>query len=114
MRRLPPPVLGLLIALAAAAGCARQAAERGDKPRPTAGGPVTLFYDCDGRRFTVRVHADTASVMVPDRTFVLLREPAASGEKYSDGSTTFWSKGDEATLTLAGRTYTGCRRLPAP
>jgi putative lipoprotein len=105
------------VALVAVSGCGRPAAQQArptDESGPPAGGAVTLFYDCDGRNFTVRVHADTASVMVPDKTFVLLRVPAASGAKYSDGATTFWNKGDEATLTVAGRTYSGCRRIASP
>jgi membrane-bound inhibitor of C-type lysozyme len=38
--------------------------------------------------------------------------PAASGAKYEGGSTTYWSKGDSALLTLDGVEHTGCRMQP--
>ena len=46
-------------------------------------------------------------VISGDRTLVMTRSPAASGEKYEalgDSSSAFWIKGNEATLTIAGKT----------
>lgn len=112
--------LGAAVALTAAlsvtVGCCRQGvrqAQPTDSTGAATGDPMTFFYDCEGQRFTVRIHADTASVMVPDKTLVLLQVPSASGAKYTDGTTTFWSKGEEATLTLAGQTHKGCKRHSA-
>lgn len=37
-----------------------------------------------------------------DKSFRLSQLPGASGVKYSDGTTTFWTKGDEAFLMVDG------------
>jgi heat shock protein HslJ len=56
----------------------------------------TLFLTIDGQRYTLRP------------------VPAASGAKYvGDGGTEFWSKGDRASLTLAGQAQPECERITA-
>jgi membrane-bound inhibitor of C-type lysozyme len=43
------------------------------------------------------------TVTLPDQeAMVLPQVEAASGAKYSDGTTTFWSKGDEALVEVNG------------
>ena len=45
-------------------------------------------------------------IVSSDRTLVMVPVPAASGEKYEalgDPSSTFWIKGDEATLNIEGK-----------
>jgi membrane-bound inhibitor of C-type lysozyme len=55
---------------------------------------------------------EKVKIDVGDGTFVLPRVPAASGSKYSDGSRTFWFKGDELTVESAGKTPYGRCALP--
>jgi membrane-bound inhibitor of C-type lysozyme len=53
--------------------------------------------------------ADTATVTLPDGTVTLPRAESASGARYSDGTTTFWNKGDEAFVEVNGETvYDNC------
>jgi membrane-bound inhibitor of C-type lysozyme len=52
----------------------------------------TVVYDCGEYRFTARVGKDSAWLFLPERTVTLSHVVAASGAKYSDGST-----GDAAT-----------------
>lgn len=50
------------------------------------------------------------SVTLPDQGIITLpRVEAASGAKYSDGTTTFWEKGGEAMVEVNGETtLQGC------
>jgi heat shock protein HslJ len=51
----------------------------------------------------------TVTVGLPDGTVELPRVEAASGEKYSDGTTTFWGKGSEAFVEINGEiVYRDC------
>jgi membrane-bound inhibitor of C-type lysozyme len=53
--------------------------------------------------------ADTVTVTLPDGTVTLPRVESGSGARYSDGTTTFWNKGDEATIEVGDETvYEGC------
>jgi putative lipoprotein len=79
---------------------------------PLATTPKAFAYDCDELAFTVRIAEDTAQVFLPDRSFTLPRVPAASGAKYRDGATVFWSKGDEALLEVGDVTYRNCSSNP--
>ncbi len=71
-------------------------------------------YACDGgKRLVVRYLPGESSVMIvfPEREFRLDRAPSASGTRYTNGSDTLHSKGDEATYEEAGATtYSNCRR----
>jgi putative lipoprotein len=69
-----------------------------------------LSYACDAFAFRVEVAADGVRLSLPDgRSLDLPAVPSASGARYSDGRSTFWSKGDEALLTLDGVEHAGCR-----
>ncbi len=46
----------------------------------------------------------TATVTLPDGTLELPQVESASGAKYSDGTTTFWTKGDEAFVQVNDET----------
>jgi uncharacterized membrane protein/membrane-bound inhibitor of C-type lysozyme len=68
----------------------------------------TFAYDCDDSTYVV-ASLDRATdglwLFLPGQTVRLPHAPAASGEKYSDGSVTFWMKGRDALLeTPGGRT----------
>jgi putative lipoprotein len=77
-------------------------------------GPRVVAYDCADLSFRVELGAERARLLLPGRSVVLPHVAAASGAKYSDGRTTFWSKGDEASLALDGAEHAGCRARARP
>ena len=44
--------------------------------------------------------AQTVTVTLPDGTVTLPQVESGSGARYSDGTTTFWNKGDEALVEV--------------
>ena len=53
--------------------------------------------------------AHTVTVALPDGTVTLPQVESADGGKYSDGTTTFWNKGDEAMVEVNGEiVYQNC------
>lgn len=69
----------------------------------------TYVYACnDKSRFTARIEGETAWLFLATGTISLPHVPAASGAKYSDGATTFWSKGEEASLERADQPRVQC------
>jgi membrane-bound inhibitor of C-type lysozyme len=73
-----------------------------------------VAFECEGgKRLVVRMPANAKSVtvMLPERQFRLDETPAASGVRYSNGRTTFHTKGDEAFLEEEGKMlFQGCKR----
>jgi len=73
----------------------------------------TYIYKCeDGGEFTAIVHQDKDQTIIRtgDEQYILDITPSGSGEKYSDGMNSFWTKGDEAVLELKGKkVYKGCK-----
>ena len=58
--------------------------------------------------------AHTVTVALPDGTVTLPQVESADGGKYSDGTTTFWNKGDEALVEVSGNiVYQNCTTQPA-
>ena len=86
------------ILLLALAGCRRQGAE---------------FVCTDGARLTVIMSPSTVQVRTGDTTRTLTLVESASGAKYSNGTMTFWSKGDEALL-MSGDSiiHSACKSAP--
>jgi len=52
--------------------------------------------------------ADDMWLFLPGNTVQLAHEPSASGARYSDGETVFWSKGYEASLNLGDGGNVNC------
>jgi putative lipoprotein len=77
-------------------------------------GTRVFAYDCAGFAFRVEVAKERALLFLPGRNMTLPATPSASGAKYSDGSTTFWSQGDEASLDVDGEEHRGCRARARP
>jgi len=77
-------------------------------------GPRVLAYDCAGFAFRVEVSRERARLLLPGRSVTLPAVPSASGAKYTDGSTTFWSQGDDASLRADGVEHSGCRARSRP
>jgi putative lipoprotein len=76
-------------------------------------GPRVFAYACDGFAFRVEVTRERALLFLPGRgNRTLPAVSAASGAKYTDGSTIYWSRGEEALLTLDGVEHRGCRVQP--
>lgn len=74
----------------------------------------TYVYTCsEDTRFTARFEPDMAILKFPDRELRLPQVVSGSGARYSDGKTTFWIKGDEATLETDGKTTLNCRGVAA-
>ena len=69
----------------------------------------TFVYECDdGYGFVARIQGETAWVFLPETTAALPHVPAASGARYGEGSITYWSKGEEASLEAAGTEHPTC------
>lgn len=77
---------------------------------PAAATPIQ--WQCGDQRVGARVDnmARNVSLEIDGKTLSLAQSPAASGARYADAAgNAFWSKEDEATLTLAGRAAVDCR-----
>lgn len=76
----------------------------------------SFVYHCDDN-FTFVAHSETSNevwLFFPDNTVKLLKEPSASGVKYSgvDSSNKtliFWQKGQQALISIAQKTYRNCQ-----
>ena len=66
--------------------------------------PLTTRFDCAGGIVTATFHENRAVLDVAARTLTLPHVMAASGARYTDGMSTFWSKGRGATFETDGRT----------
>jgi len=100
--RLNRHIAALSILLAAAGSLASTAYTR-DTSR-------VVSYTCpSGERFTVEYLRGHVRLRTGAGIFALANEPAASGEKYSDGQTIFRTKGGYAQLELQGLpSHTDC------
>lgn len=78
----------------------------------------TFVFDCYGDvSFTVRTGPGEMALWLPpalgDRYLVLSATPAASGARYQEGDTVFWSRGELATLEAQGQRFVDCKSSPA-
>ena len=74
--------------------------------------PTSLALDCDGLRFHVDLGATSATVVLPESTFVLPLTEVLSGKRYSDGTTTLAVSGSAAYFQRAGKAYRNCKVRP--
>jgi len=114
VRKVIVPFLVLLSATACAGQAPGEAAPGSHDfhpdQRPLA---RTLVYECGDMEFITRVGPGEMAIWLEDRYLVLPQVRAASGSKYQEADVVFWSKGDEALVEVAGRTYRDCRLNPA-
>jgi hypothetical protein len=68
-------------------------------------------FDCDTLAVAASFYPDRVVLELPQGPMTLLQTESASGVRYSSAKATFWNKGRDATLTIAGRTET-CRGRP--
>jgi membrane-bound inhibitor of C-type lysozyme len=78
--------------------------------------PWEKVYGCDeGKPFLVEISQRYESVMltISGKWYYLPKVPSASGVKYSDRNSTFWLKGESATIELDQKIiYRNCRPKP--
>lgn len=96
-------------------------AARADDPKSISIGPLPL--KCDGIDALISVsylNADPGLAYLAwggDKAVTLMQEVSGSGAKYGGkdarGAYSFWTKGDEAMLTLPGATAAKCKFEPA-
>jgi putative lipoprotein len=63
--------------------------------------------------FIARTGPGEIALWLEDRYVILSHVRSASGAKYQEGDTVFWSKGEEAMLSVGGQTYPECKLAPA-
>lgn len=98
------------------AACAPQGAEPENGPAVTGAesdAPVAFAtaYKCGDVTAVVGVANEEMRLRARDETFALRPAVAASGAKYEaadDPSTSFWTKGETALMTLRGETFPEC------
>lgn len=94
-------------------GACRQTPGEPQVPAPAATPPIRARFACDDLALAATFHGDRVELELPNRTLTLPQVIAASGARYSDGSNTFWNKGNEATFEFEGRTQS-CREVHDP
>lgn len=73
----------------------------------------TFVYECEGDfSFVTRVQKGQIWLFLPGQTVSLPQVVSASGAKFSDGKTIFWSKGENAFLETGGTSYKDCVNNP--
>jgi len=77
---------------------------------PTQDSTTAYRYECAaGETFQAEFSPETAIVQLDGETLTLAQIPAASGTRYSDGTTTLYTKGEEAFVEVNGETtYADC------
>lgn len=75
---------------------------------------TNMGFKCDDIEFIAKFGTDKVQIMLPARTLTLPHVISASGVRYTDGASTFWSKGKEALFEMNGVSYTGCKSDPLP
>jgi len=103
--------LGLLITLG---GCGSPEQQNSLSHNPVSGdtkeGARTFYYQCPGNySFVARLEGERIWLFLPGQTVQLPHVASGSGARYGDGTTLFWSKGEEALLDIGAKHYHGCR-----
>ncbi|RBA25368.1 YbaY family lipoprotein [Herminiimonas fonticola] len=73
-----------------------------------------MAFKCADIEFIAKFSADKVQILLAGRTLILPHVVSASGARYSDGSNTFWNKGNDALLEINGVSYKGCKTDPLP
>jgi uncharacterized membrane protein len=113
--RFSTHVFPLFVLLLSACAPDDSAPQAEDLPIPTsvasARPPGTTYvYEClDESGFTARIEGEKAWLFLPSGTISLSHVPAASGAKFQEGSTTYWSKGEEAIVERPNHPRVECK-----
>lgn len=105
-------------AAVAAAAADAHSAVRDPSPVAAPAEARTFVFDCHGDlSFVARFGADEMGLSAPKslggEQLVLAIARSASGARYQEGDTTFWNKGDLATIEYRGQRYVDCKSNPA-
>lgn len=73
----------------------------------------TMVYDCNGYDFIARLGPGEMALWLPEHYVILSQVRSASGTKYVEGDIEFWSKGEQAMLTIGNQQYLNCNLMPA-
>jgi membrane-bound inhibitor of C-type lysozyme/uncharacterized membrane protein len=103
----------LTVCVALLLGACRQAPADPAAAPADATPPIAARFACDEVAVAATFHGDRVELQLPGRTLTLPQVIAASGARFSDGSNTFWNKGNDATFELDGRTQS-CRQVRDP
>jgi len=108
------PAVFLLPALGILTACTNGMPRAGSAPDPdpekTALTGQTYVYECGaGNQITVRTEGETAWLFPPSGTISLPKMASAPDARFSDGVTSYWSRGDEAAFVFGDRAYPACR-----
>jgi membrane-bound inhibitor of C-type lysozyme len=99
--------LAILCAVTTTLACSPEQAD--EAPAERVEPASTFVYECDdGYGFVARIQGETAWVFLPETTAALPHVTAASGARYSEGSITYWSKGEEALLEVRSAEHLTC------
>jgi heat shock protein HslJ len=101
-------------ALALSLSAADSAAVWTTEPRRAAL-PSQVFL-CGDLRVLLTHHGERMQLSVGGEIFAMQQIEAASGARYvavDDATTSFWSKGDAATLVIRGQAYPNCMQVTA-
>jgi putative lipoprotein len=110
------PALRLLVNLVAivalAAGCGGERGAQDEAEAPATAGPRVYAYDCENGSYVVASfeESDEVWLFLPEYTVRLPHVPSGSGARYTDGTITFWTRGDEAVLELGDGGTVSCRQ----
>lgn len=77
------------------------------------GEPVAVSWRCGDQPADTEEIGDKLRLTLGDSHFNMRQVEAASGTRYAaldDATTTFWSKGERARLTVKGKAWSGCVR----
>jgi putative lipoprotein len=97
-----------LAVLALTASCAAPPAQE-----PAARGETQVYYCPENFQFVARAGREDAWLFLQDGEVTLPAVPAASGAKYANATTSFWTKGDEALLETVQGAYESCSVRPS-
>lgn len=88
---------------------------RADQTRITStstGDARRLAYECDELLTLVIVDTKAAVINIKGENLELKEARSASGARYTNERAEFWSKGDDAFITIDGQSFTNCRHKP--
>jgi len=107
-----------VIFLALLAGCGGKGVRGSEVSEVTGYSPdqrplgKTMVYECNGYEFVARLGPGEMAVWLEDRYTILSQVRSASGVKYQEGDTVFWTKGEDAMLEIDNQQYRDCRLVP--
>jgi putative lipoprotein len=89
--------------------------ERVDNPvKPEIVLNKAIGYKCDDFAFIARFSDGKVEIATAGRALMLPQVISGSGARYSNGTTTLWSRGDAVSFEMNGISYQNCKADPIP